>query len=117
MKILINTFGTRGDIQPFMALANGLQGRGHEVAIATAEGFRDDVEAQNISFISMDNELLHLSQQILDEQSGDILNKVKIARKMGTAIRRMMDDEWNATRLFQPELIVYHPKESVKYSV
>lgn len=117
VRILVNSFGTRGDIQPFIALAKGLQGRGHEVAISTAEGFRDDVEAQNISFIGMDNELLALSQQILDEQSGGILSKAKIARKMGPAVRRMMDDEWNAAQLFQPDLIVYHPKCLASYHI
>lgn len=110
MRILVNSFGTRGDIQPFIALAKGLQRRGHEVAISTAEGFRDDFDVQNIIFIGMDNELLDLSQQILDEQSGDIRNKAKIARKMGPAVRRMMDDEWDAAQVFQPDLIVYHPK-------
>jgi sterol 3beta-glucosyltransferase len=33
MKILITTFGTRGDIQPFVALAKGLRTAGHDAAI------------------------------------------------------------------------------------
>jgi sterol 3beta-glucosyltransferase len=33
LRITINTFGTRGDIQPYVALAKGLQQVGHEVLI------------------------------------------------------------------------------------
>jgi UDP:flavonoid glycosyltransferase YjiC (YdhE family) len=34
MKIVIATCGTRGDIQPLMALARALNHRGHEILIA-----------------------------------------------------------------------------------
>ena len=34
-KICILTFGTRGDVQPYLALGLGLQAAGYEVTIAT----------------------------------------------------------------------------------
>lgn len=34
MKILLATYGSRGDVQPMLALALGLQARGHEVCLA-----------------------------------------------------------------------------------
>lgn len=34
MKILISTFGIRGDVQPYIALGVGLQAAGHTVARA-----------------------------------------------------------------------------------
>jgi hypothetical protein len=34
MKIGVQAYGTRGDIRPFIALANGLSQAGHEVTIA-----------------------------------------------------------------------------------
>ncbi len=110
MKVLITTFGTRGDIQPFIALAKALQTASHEVAIATAEGFRQDIETHSIPYLKMDNELLTLSQQILDERSGGALAKIGIARQMVTAVRHQMDDEWRAAQTFQPDVIVYHAK-------
>lgn len=33
MNILISTFGVRGDVQPYLALAVGLQGAGHRVTL------------------------------------------------------------------------------------
>ena len=41
MKITICTFGTRGDIQPYLALAVGLQKAGHEVTLAAPQDFAE----------------------------------------------------------------------------
>lgn len=50
MKILIVTLGTRGDVQPYVALARGLQDRGHEVTIGTSALFRDFITGNGIAF-------------------------------------------------------------------
>ena len=39
MKICILTIGTRGDVQPYIALGVGLKAVGHEVTIATLAAF------------------------------------------------------------------------------
>ncbi|MBD2533768.1 glycosyltransferase [Nostoc flagelliforme FACHB-838] len=39
MKITILTVGSRGDLQPYCALAIGLKRAGHEVTFATHENF------------------------------------------------------------------------------
>ena len=46
MKICILTFGTRGDVQPYVALGRGLKAAGHEVTIATLMEFKSLVQAQ-----------------------------------------------------------------------
>ena len=40
MRIIINTFGSFGDIHPYMAIALELQRRGHVPVIATMEELR-----------------------------------------------------------------------------
>jgi sterol 3beta-glucosyltransferase len=110
MRILITTFGTQGDIQPFIALAKGLQKAGHDAAICAPEAFQHDLERHHLHMLRMDNELLDLSQQLLDERSGGAGAKIRIARKIGSAVRHLMDDEWQAAQAFQPDLIIYHPK-------
>ncbi len=35
MKISILTLGSRGDVQPYVALGRGLQAAGHDVTVAT----------------------------------------------------------------------------------
>lgn len=109
MRILITTFGTRGDIQPFIALGKGLKAAGHEVAVCTSEGYKPFVAEHDLAYAFMDNELLRLSQLALGEIDG-FADALRVARKMRSATRRSMDDTWDAARTFGPELIVYHPK-------
>jgi sterol 3beta-glucosyltransferase len=44
MKICCLTIGSRGDVQPYIALCKGLQAEGHEVRIATHGEYKDWVE-------------------------------------------------------------------------
>ena len=50
MNIGIFTYGTRGDLQPYVALALGLKAKGHQVTISATEDFKEFVEGFNISF-------------------------------------------------------------------
>lgn len=50
MNIGIFTYGTRGDLQPYIALAMELKGKGHEVSIAATEDFKTMVEDYGIHF-------------------------------------------------------------------
>jgi len=45
MKALLVSFGTRGDIEPFLAVGEVLRERGWEVVCLFPEQFRDEVEA------------------------------------------------------------------------
>ncbi len=50
MNIGIFTYGTRGDLQPYIALALGLMDKGHQVAISATEDFKDFVESFGVTF-------------------------------------------------------------------
>ncbi|HET9332309.1 MAG TPA: glycosyltransferase [Gemmatimonadota bacterium] len=50
MRILLTTFGTRGDLNPYLAIAGGLAARGHEPVVATHEYWRADVESEGLAF-------------------------------------------------------------------
>lgn len=50
MKFTIVTLGSRGDIQPFIALAKGLVFKGHDVKIATFHNFKSFVEENGLKF-------------------------------------------------------------------
>ena len=49
-KFIIPTIGTRGDVQPYIALALGLQGAGKAVTLASYPVIRGLVEFYNIPF-------------------------------------------------------------------
>src|ERR1041385_1682022 len=48
MRIILNTFGSFGDIHPYMAIALELQRRGHVPVIATMEGYREKIESAGL---------------------------------------------------------------------
>src|SRR3954451_7035090 len=50
MKVSLQTFGTRGDVHPFVALGIGLRKRGHDVTVATALDFKAMVEQAGLEF-------------------------------------------------------------------
>ena len=50
MRITVTTGGSRGDTQPFVALGVALQGRGHEVTIATHSVYEEFVRSEDLGF-------------------------------------------------------------------
>jgi UDP:flavonoid glycosyltransferase YjiC (YdhE family) len=49
-RVVITTFGSFGDLNPYIGLALGLKARGHDPVIATAELYRHFVEAEEVGF-------------------------------------------------------------------
>jgi len=53
MRITILTYGSRGDVQPYLALAAGLQGEGHEVMLAAPHRFESFVTSHGVQFVPL----------------------------------------------------------------
>lgn len=51
MRIIIPTIGSRGDVQPYVNLAQGLLAAGHDVRVATNPTLRSLVEAHGVPFV------------------------------------------------------------------
>src|SRR5713101_8229458 len=49
-RIVLTTFGSLGDLHPYIAVALGLQARGHEAVIATSSFYRQKIEALGLGF-------------------------------------------------------------------
>lgn len=66
MNITIVTVGSRGDIQPYIALGIGLREKGFNVKIITNENFKSFIEAFNISFHPVKGDI----KEILNSEAG-----------------------------------------------
>jgi sterol 3beta-glucosyltransferase len=53
VNISILTYGSRGDVQPFIALAAGLQAAGHAVRLAAPQRFADLAALHGVAFASL----------------------------------------------------------------
>jgi UDP:flavonoid glycosyltransferase YjiC (YdhE family) len=57
MRIVIPTIGSRGDVQPFIALAQGLARVGHDVRLASHPGMQGLVEPHGVEFVAIGPDL------------------------------------------------------------
>lgn len=66
MNITILTFGSRGDVQPFLPLSLGLISRGHKVILAAPARFKSLVEEHGITFFPLAGDPEELSRRLND---------------------------------------------------
>lgn len=109
MRIQINTFGTEGDIRPFVALARGLTAAGHQAAICTADGYGPLVTGGGVEHLALDDTARILIKMAMPTMGGPS-GSVQLLRRMIAAMRQMIQDEWAAAQAWKPDVIVYHPK-------
>ena len=76
MHITIATAGTRGDVQPYLALGKGLQRAGHAVAVATDPAFATFIEASGLTFAPVSAD----PRQALQEDIRRLTNPVSFSR-------------------------------------
>ncbi|WP_199351087.1 glycosyltransferase [Haliangium ochraceum] len=112
------TYGTRGDIEPFLALALGLKDAGHDVTLATAEQFGDWVSDFGIDYAPITNASLDVihsedGKTMLEGGAGlfaRIAAGARLARQSRAINEQLCRDAWRAAEATRPELILYHPK-------
>ena len=66
MNITILTYGSRGDVQPFLPLSVGLISRGHKVTLAAPARFKDLIEEHKINFYPLAGDPEDLSRKLND---------------------------------------------------
>ena len=118
MHIFIATVGTRGDVQPFVALGIGLQQAGHKVTLCTSERFERFVREHGLLYGYMSNDLLDLMDSQAGKQAmeetvgvfGFIKSTLKLFKKAKAINQAIIEDSWQAAQQAKPDLIIYHPK-------
>ena len=114
MRISIQTLGTRGDVQPYLALALGLTAAGYEVQLVAPAQFEGFVTERGIGFAALPGEFLDLletpeAQRAIAQGQGFSAG-FRLLKRLKPMMLRLFDAEWEASRSFAPQLIVYHPK-------
>lgn len=118
MKVLIITFGSRGDVQPYVALGRGLQAAGHRVTLCTAARFESFIREHDLEYGYMTDEFLQLietdlGRNIIEKASGigGIIHSVlKMLKYLKPITQKMIMDSWETAKAVEPDLIIFHPK-------
>ncbi len=111
MKIAILTHGTRGDVQPFMALGMALMGRGHDVLLACPDNFATWVEGHGLAFrsIGVDMQAFVQSPEARKVMRGNVFAMIRMWRQtIVPIIRQTLAATWEVAR--EADVIIFHPK-------
>lgn len=109
-RILLPTFGSLGDLHPFMAIAAELQRRGHTPVIATSEFYRPNVENAGLEFLPLPPH--YHSSQVPPEQAARMLDPKKGTRHLFREVLMPSLQEAYAALLpavEKSDLVVAHP--------
>src|SRR5690349_4842933 len=91
MRITILAVGTRGDVQPMLALGGGLRAAGHHVRIGTHENFATNVEACGLEYRKIGSDPTRIMESIAPpgvEQEGTLAR----FRHVGNVMRTMIEE-------------------------
>src|SRR4051812_17409419 len=118
MHVYIIGMGTRGDIQPYIALGLGLQKAGHWVTLCTSENFRSLVVEYGLPCTYVYDDL----QETMNSDAGraalddstpawqKLKAYVEVFKRSGPMQTKLLEEGWRAAEEARPDLILYHPK-------
>ncbi|MGB0716896.1 MAG: glycosyltransferase [Phycisphaerae bacterium] len=111
MKISILTLGTRGDVQPYLALAAALAARHHSVTLAAPGDFQSWVEEYGLRFHSLGMEFQAFLQkpEVRRALTGQWFGLIRAWRRVIVPLMRdMLEGAWAAAS--DADVVIYHPK-------
>ena len=114
MKVCILTLGTRGDVQPYVALAKGLIRQGHSAVICTGESFKSLIEENGVNFCKATSDYMAIAKSpegkaILEAPMKNIKLVVQYSKEvLIPAYRKTLDEFYEAAK--GSDMIIYSPK-------
>lgn len=118
MNISIIAVGSRGDVQPYVALGLGLQKAGHHVTICSTANFRSFIEEYGLNYCYTYDDTLEylntdLGRLVLDDDRSireTITLWKTVAKVVSAGAMRTLEEGWQAVEKAKPDLILFCPK-------
>jgi sterol 3beta-glucosyltransferase len=114
MKIAITTVGTRGDLQPYVALGLGLKDAGYEVLIVSSKNEEAFVKNYGLDFFSLSVDIKKLmdGDEVQEMSKGNnplkfILSHKKGSKKLKHLMVETQGEIWTACE--SADIIIFHP--------
>jgi sterol 3beta-glucosyltransferase len=107
MKICILTFGTRGDVQPYIALGVGLKAAGQDVTLATLMEFKSLILDHGLQHDGLRGDFLKAAQSAEGKSAVEGRgNPLKLIRQYIEMARETLEDEWTSAQ--KADVLVYN---------
>lgn len=108
-RILLTTYGSLGDLHPYVAIALGLRAQGHEAIVATSDCYRRKIESLGLGFRPIRPDSAFVTDpaamaRIMDTRWGLVRVGVEI---VGPTMRDTYEDVLPASK--DVDLLVSHP--------
>lgn len=118
MKLILTSIGTRGDMEPFLAIGEILNERGHQVICAFPEQFRNLAQDSKLEFASLGTKFIDM----LNSEKGKaamggtssglkkIIANIKLASKSTEANKELIKEQHKIIESLKPDRILYNGK-------
>jgi sterol 3beta-glucosyltransferase len=96
MRYAIITYGSRGDVQPYIALALGLMDRGHEVTLLAPENFKDFAAGYGVNFYPLYGnleELIYSPEAVRLLKTGNMISFLRLMQKASLDIQPQVNKD------------------------
>ncbi len=114
MRIAILTLGSRGDVQPYLAIAKHAVAMGHEAVICTGKTFKAFIEAHHVEFREAESDLMAMlktpeGQMVFNHaMKHPLRTKRFVSEVVNPAFRKTLEAFWETAQ--GADVILYHPK-------
>ena len=117
MKILLTSVGTRGDMEPFLAIGEILKEKGHQVICAFPKQFEELVNESGLKFYSLGSKFINLLKSKEGEAAmggatglKKIIGTIKLALNQNDANKELLFKQKEVIEREQPDRILYNGK-------
>lgn len=107
LRITCLTIGSRGDVQPYIALCKGLMADGHKTKIATHLEFKDWIESHGIDFAPVDGDPAELMRICVENGMFTISFLKEATAKFSGWIDDLLSSAWKACQ--DSDLLIESP--------
>lgn len=115
MHITITTAGSRGDVQPYVALGLGLKEAGHEVRLVTYAPFEDFVRGYGLGYHPITGDPGGAVAELLEAGLNPVKSAQTFRRFLGPALEQNLAEYWEACR--DADAVVYSPVGFLGYHI
>jgi UDP:flavonoid glycosyltransferase YjiC (YdhE family) len=119
MKITILAIGTRGDVQPYIALGLGLRAAGNDVRIAAASNFEQFIRSYGLEYARLEGNFRELMETDTMQRFMAKRNPLDAYREMTAGLQHILEcfaaDSWEACQ--DSDAIIFSSIAVTGYSV